>query len=175
ISITLAPLVLALTVRVTRDLGYAPSVLGLILAAYGVGTVTGALVAARRIGRWRVAVVLIGGNLALGLSLIVLAVAAEIPVLLVVSAVAGVAQSMILLTYITLRTAYSPDALLGRIGSTARSVSLGLQPIGLLVGGALTDATSGSATVAVIGVVLAVASIVVLPVRALRSATLVPR
>ena len=51
---------------------------------------------------------------------------------------------MVLLTYITLRTNLSPDELLGRIGSTARTISLGLQPIGLIVGGVLIDATSGS-------------------------------
>jgi hypothetical protein len=77
--------------------------------------------------------------------------------------------------YITVRTAYSPDALLGRIGSTARTVSLGLQPIGLLLGGALIDATSGSATIAVIGVVITLVSLVFIPVRALRGATLAPR
>jgi hypothetical protein len=73
----------------------------------------------------------------IAVALIVLAVTAEVPVMLAVSAVAGVAQSLVLLTYITLRTVYSPDELLGRIGSTARVLSLGLQPIGLLVGGAL--------------------------------------
>ena len=81
--------------------------------------------------------------------------------------VAGVAQSMVLVTYITLRTAYSPDALLGRIGSTARTISLGLQPIGLLVGGALIDATSGSTTIAAIGVGLLLVSLVFVPIRAL--------
>ena len=41
ISILLAPLVTALAVHVTRDLGDPPSVLGLLLASYGVGTVLG--------------------------------------------------------------------------------------------------------------------------------------
>jgi len=174
-SILLAPLVLALTVHVTRDLGYTPFILGLILAAYGTGTVTGSLMSARRIGRGRVAEVMIGGNLVLGMSLVVVAFAVEIPVLLAVAAVAGVAQSMILVMYITLRTAYSPDELLGRIGSTARTVSLGLQPIGLLIGGALIDATSGSTTIAAIGVGLLLVSVAFVPVRALRGATLAPR
>ena len=98
-SILLAPLVLALTVHVTRDLGYTPFILGLILAAYGTGTVTGSLMSARRIGRGRVAEVMIGGNLVLGMSLVVVAFAVEIPVLLAVAAVAGVAQSMICLLY----------------------------------------------------------------------------
>lgn len=74
-----------------------------------------------------------------------------------------------------MRTAYSPDALLGRIGSTARTISLGLQPVGLLIGGALIDLTSGSTTIAVMGLVLVGLSLVFLPVRALRSATLQPR
>ena len=67
---------------------------------------------------------------------------------------AGIAQSMVLVTYITLRAAYSPDELLGRIGSTARTISLGLQPIGLLVGGALIDLTSGSTTIALMGIAI---------------------
>ena len=61
-AILLSPLVTALTVDITVDLGYEPSILGLVLAAYGVGTVVGSLLSARWIGRGRVAQVLIGGN-----------------------------------------------------------------------------------------------------------------
>jgi MFS family permease len=175
VSIMIAPLVLALTVHVTRDLGYTPFVLGLILASYGVGTVVGSLVSASRIGRGRVAEVLLGGGFVVGLSLVVVSITVAIPVLLAVAVVAGIAQSMVLVMYITVRTAYSPDELLGRIGSTARTVSLGLQPIGLLLGGALIDATSGSTTIAAIGVGIALVSLLFIPVRALRSATLAPR
>ena len=171
----LAPLVMALTVHVTRDLDYPPSVLGLILAAYGIGTVIGSLLTARRIARARVAEVLIGGNLVMGASLVVMATTAAIPVQVAVGLTAGIAQSMVLVTYITLRTAYSPDDLLGRIGSTARTVSLGLQPVGLLVGGVLIDLTDGSTTIAVIGVGIAVVSLVFAPVSALRRASLAPR
>ena len=174
-SILTAPLVTALAVHITRDLGYPPTILGLILAAYGVGTVTGSLVSARRIGRGRVAEVLIGGNLVMGLSLVILSVSVQIPVLLAIALVAGIAQSMVLVTYITLRTAYSPDELLGRIGSTARTISLGLQPIGLLIGGALIDATSGSATIALMGVCVALVSLAFAPVTALRRASLAPQ
>ena len=97
------------------------------------------------------------------------------PVLLVVAAISGIAQSMVLVTYITIRTAYSPDALLGRIGSTARTISLGLQPVGLLIGGALIDLTNGSTTIAVLGIGLGLVSIAFVPVRALRRAALQPR
>jgi len=174
-SILLAPLVTALAVHVTRDLGEPPSVLGLILASYGVGTAIGSLLTARRIGRGRVAEILLGGNLVIGLALVVVAVSVATPLQVGAAFVAGIAQSMVLVTYITLRTAYSPDDLLGRIGSTARSISLGLQPIGLLVGGALIDLTSGSATIALIGVAVATIALVFAPIAAMRHATVMPR
>ena len=175
ISIVFAPLVTALAVHITRDLHEEPAVLGLVLSAYGVGTVVGALLMARRGSQGRVAPVLLGGTLVIAFALIVLAISAEIPVMLAVSAIAGVAQSLVLLTYITLRTVYSPDALLGRIGSTARVISLGLQPIGLLVGGALIDLTSGSTTLAIMGVTVAALTVLFVPIRSLRTATLQPR
>ncbi|MDO8483612.1 MAG: MFS transporter [Candidatus Limnocylindrales bacterium] len=174
-SILTAPLVTALAVRITRDLGYQPSILGLLLAAYGVGTVTGSLLTARRATRRHVAMVLLGGNIVTGTALLVVAVTAEVPILLGVAFVAGIAQSMVLVTYITLRTAYSPDDLLGRIGSTARTISLGLQPLGLLVGGALIDLTGGSTTIALMGLAVAIVSLLFLPVGALRRASLASR
>ncbi|MEO5918739.1 MAG: MFS transporter, partial [Candidatus Limnocylindrales bacterium] len=117
VSILTAPLVSALAVHVIRDLGLAASVLGIILAAYGVGTVTGALLTARS-GRLAAAPILLGGTVVTGTMLVVLAVAASTPVFLAAAFVSGIAQSMVLLTYITLRTNLSPDELLGRIGST---------------------------------------------------------
>ncbi len=175
ISILLAPLVTALTVRITRDLDLAPSILGLLLAAYGVGAVTGSLLIARTIGRAPPGRILVGGSLTTGLALVALSIVTQVPGLLVVAVVAGAAQSMVLVTYISLRTAYSPDDLLGRIGATARTISLGLQPVGLLVGGALIDLTSGSTTIGLMGVVVAGVSIAFVPVGALRRASLQPR
>lgn len=110
-----------------------------------------------------------------GSALLIVAVTAQVPILLVVAFVAGIAQSMVLVTYITLRTAYSPDDLLGRIGSTARTISLGLQPLGLLVGGALVDLTGGSTTIALMGFAVATVSVLFVPVGALRRASLASR
>ncbi len=174
VSISTAPLVSALAVHVTRDLRLPETVLGLILTAYGIGTVAGSLLASRATHR-PVAPALLGGVFVTGSMLVVVALTDQVPVLFVAAAVSGVAQSMVLVTYITIRTAYSPDALLGRIGSTARTISLGLQPIGLLVGGALIDLTSGSTTIAVMGVGLALLSMAFLPARVLRGAALQPR
>ena len=67
-SIINAPLVTALAVHITRDLGETASVLGVVLAAYGIGTVTGALVISRRGGRRPVSPMLFGGNVLFGTS-----------------------------------------------------------------------------------------------------------
>lgn len=173
VNIALAPLVAALTVHVTRDLGQDETVLGLVLTAYGIGTVVGALSTAR-FSRRAVAPFLLGGTLTTGLLLTVVSRVELIPVLLFAASIAGAAQSVVLVTYLTARTNMSPDALLGRIGSTARTLSLGLQPVGLLVGGALIDLTDGSTTIAVMGAILIGLTLVFSPVSALRRATVLP-
>ena len=175
VSILSAPLVTALAVYITRDLGYEATVLGLILTGYGCGTVAGALLTSRRSARRSIAPTLLGGNVITGICLVIMASVHVVPALLVVAVISGVAQSMVLITYITARTAYSPDALLGRIGSTARTISLGLQPLGLLVGGALIDLTSGATVIAIMGVAIAFVSLLFLPVTTLRTAPLQPR
>ena len=46
-TMVISPITLAATVRITRDLGLSAVVLGVVLAAYPVGTVAGALSATR--------------------------------------------------------------------------------------------------------------------------------
>jgi MFS family permease len=174
VSISTAPLVPALTVYITRDLNFEDWVLGLLLAAYGAGTVSGALAISRR-RRGSAGPMLLGGNLARGLLLIGIGVAGRVELLLPLGFVAGIADSAVLVTYLTLRTAHSPDALLGRIGSTARTISLGLQPVGMLAGGLLIDATNGATTIVAMGVLVAAMSLVFAPIGALRHASLAPR
>ena len=174
VSVMTAALVPALTVYITRDLDFEDWVLGLLLAVYGAGTVSGALAISRR-RRGSAGPVLLGGNLARGLILIGIGVAGRVELLLPLGFAAGIADSAVLITYLTLRTANSPDALLGRIGSTARTISLGLQPVGMLAGGLLIDATDGATTIVAMGVLVAVMSLVFAPIGALRRASLAPR
>lgn len=173
-SIILAPLVAALTVHVTRDLHQPAAILGLILTAYGCGTVAGALLLTRTDNRGRVAPLLVGGNVVTAMCLITIAEVTLVPAMLGVALVAGIAQSVSLVTYLTMRTAHSPDALLGRVGSTARTISLGLQPVGLLTGGALIDLTSGSTTIVVMGLAVGLVGLVFLLVTPFRRARLQP-
>lgn len=175
VAILTAPLVTALAVRVIRDLGEPSSTLGALLATYGVGTVVGSLISVRIINHVRPGIVLLAGSIGEGTAIAVVALESATPVMFAAALIAGAAQSMTLVTYITLRTAYSPDEFLGRIGSTARTISIGLQPIGLLIGGALIDRIGGSTTMALMGATIALVSLAFVPVRAIRSATLHPR
>ena len=62
-----------------------------------------------------------------------------------------------LVAYVSLRTMLSPDDLLGRVGATARTLSVGLMPVGSLVVGVLLDAIGGGMTLALMGVGLVAA------------------
>jgi hypothetical protein len=54
-----------------------------------------------------------------------------------------------LVLYATTRAALTPDRLLGRVGSTARTISLGLQPVAMVGAGTLVAVTDGRTTLVV--------------------------
>jgi predicted MFS family arabinose efflux permease len=156
-QIVTAALATALTYYVTRDRGLPTDVLGIILSAFGVGSLVGSLAAGRRppeaVGR-----ALIIGTVVTGVVLLAFTFEAPVAVLVGGAAIAGTTQSVVLIGYITLRTALSPDAMLGRIGSTARTISVGLMPIGSFVGGTLIDLTNGGVALAAMGALLLASS-----------------
>ncbi|HEX5240136.1 MAG TPA: MFS transporter [Candidatus Limnocylindrales bacterium] len=171
----LAPMTAALTFRVIRDLGQPAAAFGLVLTVYGVGTLLGSLGATRLRPHTNVAVVLVLAFAAIGLGLIGAAAVSSLPIIAVLFAIAGMGEAVLVITYITVRAANSPDHLLGRIASTARVFALGVQPIGLLVAGALIDRIGGTATLALLGGAMLLASLAVVSARTLRETTVAPR
>jgi MFS family permease len=140
--------VLIFYITIDRDLG--SDVVGLVLSAFAVGSLGGSLVAARMSFR-AVGPVMLVGTVVMGLTVVVVALDAPVPVLAGAACVAGLLDANVAVSYLTLRTQLSPDALLGRVGATARTVSVGLMPIGSLVAGILLDAIGGTATLALMG------------------------
>ena len=173
-SAVLAPITAALTFRIVRDLGETPAALGIVLTGFGVGTLVGSLAATRIGHRTSVALVFVVALLAYGLALIGIAIVASIPGVVGLAALAGVGESILVVSYVTVRAANSPDHLLGRIASTARMTALAVQPVGMLVAGALIDGVGGTATCAVLGAALVASAIAVVPSRTLRQATVNP-
>jgi MFS transporter, ENTS family, enterobactin (siderophore) exporter len=157
-SVVFAGLTSALIFYITIDRGLGADVVGLVLSAFAVGSLGGSLVAARMAFR-AVGQVMLIGSLVMGASLVV--VALDVPVAVVVASafVAGILNANVLVSYLTLRTQLSPDALLGRVGATARTLSVGLMPIGALIAGLLLDAIGGTATLALMGAATIVAAL----------------
>ena len=154
-QVTTAALATALTYHVTRERGAGTDVLGIILSAFAVGSLAGSL-AVGRVGLVRVGRAMLVGTAATGALLLLIIVQPPMPVVILSALGAGVVQSAVLISYVTFRTALSPDAMLGRVGSTARTISVGLMPIGAVVGGAMIDLASGKATLAAMGAILLV-------------------
>ena len=99
------------------------------------------------------------GSLVMGVTLVVVSLDVPVAVVIASAFVAGILNANVLVSYLTLRTQLSPDALLGRVGATARTLSVGLMPIGALVAGAMLDAIGGTATLTLMGVATIVAAL----------------
>jgi MFS family permease len=149
-SVLYAGLTSGLIFYITIDRGLGSDVVGLVLSAFAVGSLGGSLVAARMAFR-AVGSVMLVGSVVMGLTLVVVALDAPVPVLVGAAFVAGILNANVLVSYLTLRTQLSPDALLGRVGATARTLSVGLMPVGALVAGLLLDAIGGAATLTLMG------------------------
>ena len=157
VSVLSAGLVPAVAYYIVQEQGHEASVLGLILSAYGLGAFLGAILTARLRLR-RAGGLLLGGNLARGLALVVIAVVGSVGAMIGAALIAGIVDSVVLITYITLRAAESTDEVIGRVGGTARTISLGLQPLGFIAAGLLIDAIGGGVTLATIGLALVATS-----------------
>ncbi len=150
-SVIYAGLASGLIFYITIDRGLGSDVVGFVLSAFAVGSLGGSLVAARMAFR-AVGRVMLVGSVVMGLTLVLVATNAPVGVLVGAAFVAGILNANVLVSYLTLRTQLSPDALLGRVGATARTLSVGLTPIGALVAGALLDAIGGAATLTLMGI-----------------------
>jgi MFS family permease len=173
-SAVLAPVAAAMTFRIVRDLGQSPAAFGLTLTGLGAGTLVGSLLASRLGPGTNVARVAIVAVLVMGGALIAAAAVGSLGAIVVLTGLSGAGEAALVIVYISVRAANSPDALLGRIASTARVMALGLMPIGSLIGGLLIDAVGGTATLAILGGSLCLLAVAFSQVRSLRAASLAP-
>jgi MFS family permease len=151
-GVVLAGLIAALTFAVTVDRGLSAEELGFILSGYGIGNLIGA-VSGGRFTRGRLAPPLLGGYFvqAVAIAAVGLPGAQPLAFLLGAAFVGGVGAGFTIVSYLTYRAQVTPDRLLGRVGSTARTISIGLQPIGMFATGILLDTVGGNVTVLVTG------------------------
>jgi MFS family permease len=149
-SVVTASIVNALIFLVTLEQHRSPETLGLILSAFGLGY-TGGAVLAGAVPRRRLGLTMLVANLGTASCILIVALLNEPILQAVVAAAAGIANAHVLISYVTLRATIPPDALLGRVGSTARMLSVGLTPIGVFFGGVLLESIGGAETLLLIG------------------------
>lgn len=150
VSFMVAPIVVAATFYITKDLGMSERPLGFVISSYAIGSVSGAL-AGTRIPHARAGYAMLGGITVGGLALIALASVDTLWIALAIAFVAGAGESIAVVFYTTIRASMTPDHLLGRVISTARVVTFGLQPLSMFVGGLLLDAVGGAVTLWLMG------------------------
>ena len=152
VGVVMAGLIGALTFAVTRDRGMSAADLGFVLSLYGAGNLIGVLVGGR-FAHGRLAPQLLGGYLVQGLAIVALGVPIGLPlgVLLAAALISGLGGGLTVVAYLTYRASATPDRLLSRVGSTARTISIGLQPVGMFATGVLLDAIGGNVTIMLIG------------------------
>jgi hypothetical protein len=133
----------------TREQGLQAGILGLVLSGYGIGYTVGAVLAGR-FAKGRLGLFMLIANATSAAWLLVFALVPN-PLTQAVAAIGtGATGALVLVSYITMRSTIPPDRLLGRVGSSARVLSLGLAPVGVQAGGVLLDAVHGTATMLLI-------------------------
>jgi len=173
-SAILTPIGAAWTFRIVHDLGYSPAIFGLTLTGLGVGSVAGSAISARLGQQTNVARVLLASVVVMAVPLAATAFVSSVPALVFLAAISGAGETALAVVYIATRAANSPDALVGRIASTARVMALGLMPIGSLIGGYLIDTISGTGALLVMGISMLAIAAVFSQVKSLRAASFAP-
>ena len=161
----------------SRDLGLPAALVGLLVGLGGVGALLGAAATGRitdRVGPGRT---LVGAALLAGsLNLLVPVAAlpgAPAPALLGAAQLLGDGAAIIyIVVAVSYRQTVTPDTLLGRTNATVRSLTVGAQLVGAVVGGLLAVAfgTALALLIAAVGMLLAPAWLVLSPVPALETA-----
>ncbi len=167
IAVATAGILPALSYYVTVDLSFGAHLFGFVGSAWSAGYLFGSLVGGR-LGNRLLGLRLVGAGTIIGLALLAMSMLGNPAGLLAAGFLVGVALALQLVAYVTLRASLTPDRLLGRVGSTARTLSLGLQPLGMLGAGFVIEAASGRAALVAMGSLALAVSALFAVSRALR-------
>jgi MFS family permease len=147
-SLATAGLVPMLSYYITVDLDQGPELFGLLGSIWSAGYLLGSIVAGR-LAEGSTGRRMVMAGLVIAVCVVVIAVTSVPAVYLTAGFFIGAALAVMLVLYATTRAALTPDRLLGRVGSTARTISLGLQPVAMVGAGTLVAVTDGRTTLVV--------------------------
>ncbi|WP_051722552.1 MFS transporter [Streptomyces albus] len=119
-------------------LGYA-----LLLSCAALGGVAGSQYARRLLDRWGVDRSLTAALWVMALCFLGVGVMSTVPVVVGLYALASAGVALWSVTALTVRQVAVPDATLGRVNATFRTVTFGMSAVGMLLGGLLVEAAAG--------------------------------
>ncbi len=124
-----------------RVLGLTPAALGLLVSTGGVGALLGAAMAGRLARRYGLGRTLIGSFFLMGLTALLIPLAAgrqrPMAILAVGQLVGDTALAIYMINAVSLRQTVTPDHVLGRMNASFEFLVTGIGPLGLLTGGLL--------------------------------------
>ena len=124
------------------ELALSPFLVGVTIAAGGVGSLVAAPLAGRAARRWGIGRTLIGGRLAsavLGFLMPLAAGPTAFLFLLIPQLIGDGLATMSIVNAVTLRQLLSPSYMLGRVNATLHVLAFGVGPIGALIGAAIAE------------------------------------
>ena len=131
-------------------LGMTASTIGTTLAAYGIGMLVGALLAARLMQAFSIGLTIAMGPLVSVAAAAVMVATLWVPSPLLLGAsffLFGAGPILWTISQTTLRQTVTPDALLGRVSALFMTASAGARPIGAAIGGAVGAASGPEAAI----------------------------
>jgi len=140
-------------------LGMPRSAAGYLWTALEIGSIATALLLGRLQTRWRPEHVVMASVAAYGLALTTWPLAASFAVLLVLAALSGLLEGPTLPAMFAARQRYSPEALQGRVSTTAASLRVGAAALGQAAGGLLVPAIGTDRALLVVAVGLVAAAV----------------
>lgn len=146
----ISPLVVALSVYVSLDLGRTDSLFGFAIAAHGLGLVLGHVASAQLGPRWFEGR-MCGGYALSGLALALGPLGGHVVSLLAAALVAGVGTAAALSAAVVVRTQCTPEPLQGRVASIGESLHMVLSPLGVAMAGLSTAHLSGEGALVALG------------------------
>ncbi|MFF9502242.1 MFS transporter [Streptomyces sp. NPDC014656] len=132
-----APLHLATIVLATEDLGVNAGLIGLLLAGVGLGTVVSAFAASWLRERVSLRTLALGSVALWAVAAAATAAAQSVLLLAVGVLLTNLLWPVFAVSLVTYRLSVTPDHLQGRVNSAFRTLSFGVEPLGLALGGAL--------------------------------------
>ena len=157
------PFTVGIPVLADQDYAGGAAAFGLVLSAYGAGSLSGVILAGvrRRPSARRFPAVMLGLTALMGVSLVLLGSVTALVPAAAVAAGMGMAQGYVVIQFITWLQLRTPAHLLGRMMSLLMFAVVGLTPLSTLVSGALIQSGAGrvliGAGVLMVGVILVAA------------------